>query len=495
MTPALSETHLGLLGEFVAGHLGLDFSKRSHDLERAVRAVVHGEHEGDVDAGDVDGYLEKLLCGGPKSSELEALVRYLTVSETYFFRDKRALDLLAERVLPELLKGRSPARELRIWSAGCSTGEEPYSIAMLMERTGMHFRHPAIEIVGTDVNDHSLRKASEGVYGEWSFRSTTPELKTTYFHEGPGGRWTILPSIKTRVKFRRANLIEESDSSFVGAANDVIFCRNVLMYFTPEAMRDTVRRFRDSLAPNGWLVVGPAETAHDLFPGLITVNLNGATLYRKPPAPLQFPVPVDLLGQARVLVPPLAATTPSPQSSVSDLGTVQPAYSGPCEDGLPATHDPKAEPKQKTDDPETALLLARTCANEGRLTEAIEWCERAIAANKMAAIAYYLKATILLEQGLEQEALNSLGQTLYADPGFVLGHFTLGNVAWQQGRVKESQKYFENALLLLARWGPEDTVPESDGLSVRMLREILRSKSSGLEEQALALATARGADR
>jgi chemotaxis protein methyltransferase CheR len=128
---------------------------------------------------------------------------------------------------------------------------------------------------------------------------------------------------------------------------------------------------------------------------------------------------------------------------------------------------------QNANDAQAMLLLARVYGNQGKLTPALVWCEKAIASAKMTACAHYLRATILQEQGLPEEAIRSLRRAVYVDPRFVLGHFALGNLALQQGELKESGKHFENVLLLLATYGPEDVVPESEGLSARRLREIV----------------------
>ena len=133
---------------------------------------------------------------------------------------------------------------------------------------------------------------------------------------------------------------------------------------------------------------------------------------------------------------------------------------------------------QNANDAQAMLLLARVYANQGKLTSAITWCEKAIASDKMTACAHYLRATILQEQGLPEEAIGSLRRAVYVDPRFALGHFALGSLTLRQGDLRESEKHFENVLLLLASYGPEDAVPESEGLSARRLREIVTLQRS-----------------
>jgi chemotaxis protein methyltransferase CheR len=133
---------------------------------------------------------------------------------------------------------------------------------------------------------------------------------------------------------------------------------------------------------------------------------------------------------------------------------------------------------QNPNDAQAMLLLARIYANQGKLTTALAWCEKAIASDKMSPSTYYLRATILQEQNSPEEAIESLRRAVYVDPRFTLGHFTLGNLALQHGKRKESEKHFENALLLLAGYGPEETVPESEGLSAGRLREMIALQSN-----------------
>lgn len=255
------------------------------------------------------------------------------------------------------------------------------------------------------------------------------------------------------------------------------------MYFTPEAMREVAHRFYEALAPNGWLIVSLVEAPRN-FPEFVTVNLDGVTLYRKPAVPLKFVVPDKITNDEKPEVHSLEPVSTDARSSIPDCEASSVVANNTDLDrnlAMPSAQESFfQEPvfHKKEDEPETLLLFARVCANQGKLTEALAWCEKAIAADKMAAVAHYLKAAILEEQGLLQEASSSLRQVVYAEPKFVMGHFSLGNLARRQGKRKESRKHFENVRLLLAQHGPEDIVPESDGLSVGMLREMLASKDA-----------------
>jgi chemotaxis protein methyltransferase CheR len=248
------------------------------------------------------------------------------------------------------------------------------------------------------------------------------------------------------------------------------------------------------------LIVSPTETSHELFSEFATVSFGDATLYRKSatrlPTKLSFPVFDDSRAVVKLLEWDMRAPEPVPISyaeirreardnEVSAQSTAPPTvsyrqalvlYKQGCYEDMEQMI--VTLPSADEDYAPAMLLLARAYANQGKLSAALDWCDKAIAADKLAAPARYLRATILQEQGCLPEALLALRQAVYAEPQFVVGHFILGNLALKQGRRKESDKHFENALLLLAQCDPDDIVPESEGLSVGRLREMIGLRSA-----------------
>ena len=448
MTRKIQDAELSRFNELVAGHLGLHFPReRWPDLERGFYAAAEecGFNQ------DVEGYLQTLLSSVWTQDQKEILAAYLTIGETYFFREKRSLEILQERIVPELIRAHaSRGRPIRIWSAGCATGEEPYSIAIVLSKLMAGLKHGEVEILATDINTRSLHKAFQGIYSSWSFRGTPAWVRRTCFEIAANDRAAINSNLKKMVRFAPLNLTDDDYaplSNCIGGV-DVIFCRNVLMYFTPMGMRKVIRQLYRYLAADGWLIVSATETCHELFSEFATVNLGDVTLYRKStarlPAALALPVG-DVTG----------SSTPLPEWTVQAAGQIAAVLVS-----------------QNGRDAQAMFSLARICANQGKLAEALAWCDKAIAVDKLAARVHYLRATILQEQSSIPEALLALRHAVYAEPQFVLGHFALGNLTLKHGTPKESQKHFENVLLLLARYRPEEIVPESDGLSAGMLIEM-----------------------
>lgn len=502
MTKKISEDQLLRLSDFVARYFGLHFpEERWFDLQRA----VYGAAQECGYQRDVDRYVQELLLPALSQRQLEVLASYLTVGETYFFREKRSLEVLEKDIVPELIQTRKGGA-IRIWSAGCATGEEPYSIAILLNKLMAGLEKWDVEILATDLNFKSLQKASEGIYSEWSFRGTPPWVRSAYFEAVDKDRWAIRPAIKKMVSFAQLNL---ADDFFPWHSNsihgfDVIFCRNVLMYFTPEGMRKVILRLYRSLASGGWLIVSPTETSHELFSEFTAVSFGDVTLYRKSAADSRKTVtlpsvvydengsgshlPEQRFKNSELAMAPVCNTAQKSQDHGIDSENAEPhvpSFGQPSAIHGPGRADDARQiigtlPSQDGNDVQAMLLLARACADQGNLAAALIWCDKAIAADKMAARAYYLRATILQEQGTLPDAVFAFKQTVYVEPQFVLGHFSLGNLALKHGRLRESEKHFENVLLLLAQYDPEDIVPESEGLSVGGLREMIVSRRGGI---------------
>ncbi len=261
---------------FVARRIGLHFPKeRWNDLTRGACNAAR-----DFGFDDPVAFLQWFVSMPITASQIEILAGHLTIGETYFFRDSAQFDALERVVFPELIRSRRElGRSLRIWSAGCSSGEEPYSIAILLARLIPDIRDWKIAILATDINPHALRKASEATYTEWSFRNTPTWVKEGYFKRNKGGRFELLPEIKRMVTLGHLNLAEDIYPSLFSNTNamDIIVCRNVLMYFTPERAKKAVQHFHRSLVDGGWLVVSASETSQTLFSEFGTVNFQGAT--------------------------------------------------------------------------------------------------------------------------------------------------------------------------------------------------------------------------
>jgi chemotaxis protein methyltransferase CheR len=436
------------LSDCLGAQMGLHYPKeRWGDLRRGIAAAARA-----FGMASAEACARRLLSAPLTRNQIEVLARCLTIGETYFFRDKRSFEILESQILPELLRARSGGeRRLRIWSAGCCTGEEAYSVAILLARMIPDLERWNISILATDIDPDFLHKASLGIYGDWSFRDAPPGIKEGFFSETKQGRFEIVPRVKALVNFAYLNLAEDSYPSLANGTNamDVILCRNVLMYFEPARARGVLQKLTRSLLEGGWLFVSPVEIPHVLLPQLVQLDFQGAIVHRRdgsPASPECTPAPVA--GDLRL-------------------------------EDAPAALQPAEAPVQTPYQQAAAMALrARACANQGRLGEALQWCEKALEGDKLNAAWCYLRATILQEQGLAEDAATALKRALYLDQDNALAHFALGNLMRRQGKRNEADRHFRNALAILSGYAQEQVLPESEGITAGRLAAIIRSTVS-----------------
>ena len=482
MRPTLPDPLLSALSELLAARIGLYFpQERWGDLERGIAAAAAA-----FDMPDAASCAQRLLSTPLTHREIEILASHLTVGETYFFREPRSLDGFEQHILPALLRARTHnARRLRIWCAGCCTGEEPYSIAMLLDRLIPEHEAWNVTLLATDINPLFLRKATEGEYGDWSFRATPVWMRERYFKRKRDGRYALLPCIRKKVTFSYLNLADDVYPSLINNTNamDVIFCRNVLMYFSAARAQKVIENLHRSLVDGGWLIVSPAETSTSLFSRFTAVRFPGAVLYRKQAS--EGRTQESGIWDQEVetgypfATPGLLPGALPPDSPVADAALAAPPHTASLSLDRPAEQPGEAVPFE-VNAGEAPSRTARACANQGKLAEAAEWCEKAIAADKLNPAPQYLLATIRQELGQSDAAMRSLMRVLYLDPDFVLAHFALGNLCLSQGLRRKAERHFDNALALLHTHPHDAPLPESEGLTAGRLTEIITSVRASL---------------
>jgi chemotaxis protein methyltransferase CheR len=459
----------GRLSEFIAQNTGLHFPpERRSDLQRGFTAAA-------AEFGFADSVhcADWLLSTSLTRPQLHTLASHLTVGETYFFRERKTFDALAQRILPELIyRRRGREQRLRLWSAACSTGEEPYSLAMLVQQLLPDWRDWHVTILATDINPRFLQKAATGVYGEWSFRESPSWFKERYFTRTQDGRFAVDPQIRSCVSFAPMNLAQDCFPSLATDTNamDVIFCRNVLMYFTPAHARKVVENLRGALTNDGWLAVSPTECSQALFSRFVPVNFPDTILYRK----------CNAEEQSSTWTPAPSGTAPECTAWALDAPQLStPVVAAAPQPTLLSSQTPSAPSQTEQADespasrPQAFSQLARALANQGRLAEALVWSERWIGANKIDPAAHYLHAMVLQETGEREAARRSLDRAVYLQPDFALAHFALGNLARADSRNSAANKHFANALHMLRVCPPDELLPESEGMTASRLMEVI----------------------
>lgn len=272
----LPEDVFRLVRDIIKDYCGLYFDDGArYLLEKRLTRRIRGHH-----LNDFRDYYRFIRYDKRAEEELSAIMDVLTVNETYFFREQNQLRAFSEEILEELKTVNKGRRALKIWSAGCSTGEEPYTIAMLLnEKAG--FNGWDIEIHGSDINQRVLQTARRGVYRKNSFRTTEPYFLSKYFIEEDGA-YRIADTVKKYVNFSYLNLLDPFKTRFLGKM-DVIFCRNVLIYFDNVSRRRVIDNFYDRLVDGGYLLLGHAESLINTSTAFTLKHLKNDMVYQKPP--------------------------------------------------------------------------------------------------------------------------------------------------------------------------------------------------------------------
>ncbi|MTK10925.1 MAG: hypothetical protein F8N39_02085 [Clostridiaceae bacterium] len=467
MNDNVPNTVIENISNFIEEKLGLYFSKeRFKDL---IRGVSCAAKQKDI---ALEKYIDLILENKMSEEDIKVLASCLTIGETYFFRDKSLFEIMKQKILPDIINSRKNfSKTLKIWSAGCSSGEEAYSIAILAKELIPEYENWDINIIATDINYKSLDKAKEGIYGEWSFRGVDLNLKNKYFDKIENTRYKLKDNVMKLVKFHRLNL---ADSNYIADGKvinnvDIIFCRNVLMYFSRPQISQIINRFYNIIINEGWLVVASTESMFVNDTAFKPVNINNMFLFNKN---IGQDNPVKIQDNRSRL------KSFSIEQEIKTNFIHKPVYN---KDKLKSSSDSSiigekssnrllGKEKVITEDFE---FLCRSSANEGNFEEALKWCEKAISSDKINPYYYYLLASIQQEHGNIDEAIISLKKSIYLDSDFIMAYFNLGNLKLKQGKNKEAYKNFENAVMLLNKSSEEDIVPYSEEMTVGMLKQII----------------------
>jgi len=270
----LSEEEFRLIRDLIYSHCGLYFDSDSKYLldRRLLQRLSHHGLPGFRE------YYQFLKYDRKKDEEISDIMDLLTTNETYFFREAFQLRAFTDEILPELKLLKQRDRTLRIWSAGCSTGEEPYTIAMLMLELGC-FRGWRIEIVGSDISQRVVQQARKGVYGKSSFRATEDRYLARFFTVTEGG-YRICDEVRELVTISHMNLFDANRLALLGKM-DLIFCRNVIIYFDQASKKRVLASFYNTLRPGGYLLLGHSESLMNLSTAFALRHLKNDMVYQK----------------------------------------------------------------------------------------------------------------------------------------------------------------------------------------------------------------------
>lgn len=474
------------LRELLRSRTGLTFApNRYAQAELGIRRAMAG-----AGIADLDQYVERVQSG---AVDLDDLVSELTVGETYFFRHQEMFDVVRDKVLRQLVRAQHLGHRLRVWSAGCASGEEAYSLAILFEEEEMS---EGASVLGTDISRVALTKAHAATYTEWSLRGTEERLVDRYF-ERRGDRFVLNDRVRERVAFEYLNLALDCFPSFAKHAfgMDLIFCRNVLIYFDGETTASVARRFFEALAPGGWLITAPTDPPLAPFAPFEAVVTDAGILYRREvvgttPPPRAWGAPHSPTRTDADEPTPLAAR-PSPMpvdgllpahacasdGSSGGRGHVAAAVSALVR----GDRHPVVELlRENRNDEHACTLSVRALANLDT-GEAERACAAATADHPLSLELHYLHAVLLLELGRLEEAAARARRALYLDRTLAVAHLVLGSILRSRGDLGGAARAYRNARDLCLGAPRDEVLPLSDGERAGRLAEIAAVQLALLE--------------
>ncbi len=451
---------LSQVSAYIGRNMGLHYPPdRYSELEaRLLRMIPEKTVE------DADDFFEQLIHR-PFTYELRnQLATSLTVGETYFFRSVKLFEEL-EKILDKVILKRRKENHLHlnIWSAGCSTGEEPYSIAMTLLHLLPDILDWNISILGTDINPVSLKKAEKAMYSEWSFRNCKENLKTMHFIPRKD-RWEVTQNIREMVRFRFLNLIRDPfpslSSSIIG--EDVIFCKNVMMYFDETVQNCLIDRLFNTLVEGGCLVVDPVEYSASRFSNFTSHRVKDYVFYLKQRKEIDTVKEISksppLKIKKTIKKPVFKTIKVSKKKAVTDL--VEPV---------------KTAEKLVLED---LLKRAKELANLGKHEEALKATEQYQKVDKATPESYYTRSMIYLALGQQENAKQELEKLMFLASDHLMGSFHLACLYKSAGKNEAVNRQWKFLKAGLKKLDSDELVPDSDGMSAERLLELVEIMSN-----------------
>lgn len=434
--------------------------------------------------GNAAQYLHALQTSSGLTGPLEYLISGVTVGESYFFRDSEQIDLLRHKLLPEMIetKRNDGNLSLRIWSAGCSHGQEIYTIALLLQKLIPDIAKWRIHLLGTDINSDAVAKAMSGRYSEWSFRATPSSVRERWFTR-IGREYEINQQIKRMVRFAYLNLTEDIYPSIISETNalDLILCRNVFIYLAHQAVLRSMTQFTHCLLDHGVLMLGASDPIEYKHTGLELVQNELVGYFRKNGTVYRQPVEKFL-----PIMPVMQKAAPTPGRTIqpndeareivallnaSDWAGVLARVEEACRSGRESS--------------ELWHMKAKALASLGRTELALQACVRSLELDKVNKHTYLIQGLILSELDREQESEDSLRRALYLDRSFLEAHYELGMQKVRSRNLPAAIKSLETALKLALEGDPERGLHNAEGMNYRRFAQVLKNEIEVLRRVAI----------
>lgn len=457
----LTPTEISHVATVISQEMGLHYPpNRYEELLNGIRKAAHAL-EGRF---TMDAIIEQIQSGKGIHPEIfKELSVALTVNETYFFREKTAIKFIQNLIIPEIINSDN---RYNIWSAGCSSGEEPYTLAILLKEHLPPNKFKNITIKATDISTKALEKAKEGKYTDWSFRETPPTVQEKYFHK-KDKLWQISNEIREKVEFSILNLAKESYPSNMRNQYDVVLCRNVIIYFSNETSKKIANNLYETLKENGWLITSQVELNDQIFEKFSKVHEDNGFFYRK------HTIQQSLTHSANTST--VKHETPHKQGIINKLREQLIRHKTQIKKELQDNSTCK-EPDPKNNQSHNNLYnKAIELASKRQYKESMRILELLMSQDQFKADFFYLYGAILLELNEKERAAEYFKKCLYLNPRHLLSEYMLGMIYRQEGKHTLSQKYLKRAYNNASREDPQKIVDNSEGLTAGHIAEELKN--------------------
>lgn len=476
----LSESDFERFRALISGASGIYFDRGKRDLLR----LGLSERAETVGARDLADYYEFLTSDKERENELRALLSQLSVQETHFFRNLPQFDALRKYVIPEIARRKaSGQRMLRFWSAGCSTGQEPYSIAMSVFDVLPDARSWDIQVLATDLNDEALEVAAQGWYPEKKISGLDRDHLKRYFEEKDGG-YQAKKLLRDVITFSRHNMVVDNLPIQKFGTCDVIFCRNVIIYFTHQTAKHVIELFFDILNPGGYLFLGHSETLWKMSAKYSLVEMGDAFIYKK-----SLPRAIDgrrFIADRRLRDMPLppGVKRDRRQSNRDRRGELTSKdlliRSGQREPISPADKSDAAEAQVAGNGTDDTLAKARNMIDLGEHSKAVEMLSDAVNGISIDSESYYILGLAYEKLDQSDDAIESFRKALYCDDSHSLAYFHLANVLERLGELGNAVKEYRNAAKCLSHDPAERWEHDLEAFDINSLVDLCQWKIENL---------------
>jgi chemotaxis protein methyltransferase CheR len=444
--------------ELIENRIGIAVGKQYHDEFTGLftRLAQHKPQQ----------YIQQLRTLTDSSTQWQRLINTLTIGETYFLREEAHFTLLKKHILPKLILERRQAGQhhLRIWSAGCASGEEAYSLAITLHQFLPDIGNWHIEIHGTDINEYAIKTARHAIYRDWAFRKQDVMLQQNYFNKVSGGL-KLKPIIRNMVTFRQHNLLHQPPGQY-----DIIFCKNVLLYFEETYVKQAETHLYNALKPKGWLFLGQAEALRSQRDHWQTHIFPGTPIYQRPESST-LTIDIDHRHQ----IDDEDETQPSiPQDDNADYYN-QAVMAIHQDDNTLAEHYLSIALSHHHQTAKSHTLLAWLFANRKAFPEAEAHIAATLSINPLHADAHYVTAMIALEQNKLEDSLRALQMALYCDKYHAMSAFMLGNLYAKSGQLTKAFSQWTKIQHAISTLEPTDYVSDLSDLTAGQLDAMINA--------------------